>query len=234
MGSHFHQGPSLVSHHLSHSSRHQWCWTAEVGSSVVTCLGLPWESWWHVPSGFTGSVHCQNHLSQGLLLYCPPTPPLITGAGVWKCVVGSGDTYQSCESCSLKKEGAHLQMPMERITILRQDGALVEGFSQGPAQDYNLTHAMFSNLIPIPAFQNSAKCYVFWKELLKIFPTQTELTLLCISGSHTHPWLWHSQYLIALICFYACLSHSPVSLLRVTSIAPITVPSIEKVSINAC
>lgn len=62
----------------------------------------------------------------------PHHHPIITGVGCWGCMDGSGEIYQSCKTCSLKKGEGHLHMPMEGTIILMQGGALGEGFSQGP------------------------------------------------------------------------------------------------------
>lgn len=83
------------------------------GGSVVTCLGLPCESGWPVPSSFTGLVHCQNHLNEGLLLHCPTphfAPQMITGVGGWEWLA-QGEPYQSYNACSLKRGGNTFTYP---------------------------------------------------------------------------------------------------------------------------
>lgn len=109
--------------------------------------------------------------------YAVPPPPtqMITGAEGWECMAGSGETYPSCKTCSLKRGGvsSHAYGGHHNLEARWSPGGGL--FSRTCSRLQPATPIPCSQMsFPSQHFKIHLKCHVYWEELLTIAPTQIE------------------------------------------------------------
>lgn len=69
----------------------------------------------------------------------PPLTQMITGTRGWECMAGSGETYQSFKTYSVKRGGNIFTCPWRAPQSWSKVEPWKKSFSQGPVQDSNMT-----------------------------------------------------------------------------------------------